>query len=69
MVDGCCADPSNCPADQIAPNMCDSNCAEVFEPFWGSCGSLLQTMQMPGVDEYAERERSRRVCEALAFWS
>ena len=54
MVDGCCADPSNCPADQIAPNMCDSNCAEVFEPFWGSCGSMLQTMQMPGVDEYAE---------------
>jgi hypothetical protein len=57
MTAGCCAGRGqelNCPPGQVAPNVCDAACAESFEPFWDSCGSLLQTMSFPGVDEYAE---------------
>ena len=57
MTTGCCTNPGqelNCPAGQVAPNVCDALCAQSFEPFWDACGSLLQTLGFPGVDEYAE---------------
>ena len=50
---GCNSGSGDCPDDWTPGSIdeCDTSCGQVFEPFWDSCGDLLTSIGMGGMDE------------------
>ena len=53
-VDEACCAGNQCLGESPVPDMCSAQCAEVYVPFWNSCGAMLSSQGDAEAEAYAQ---------------